>query len=174
MIFFEIDPAVDYVARESGWFSFLRSCPARSEIVIGDARQTLSAQPDHRFGILIVDAFNSDSVPIHLLTREALALYLQKLDRRGILAFHTSSRHLDLKPVLAALARDAGLGTVHKYDGQAVDAQAKYPSEWVMMSADPSNLRRITAKHTGWKTVSPDADGSLWTDDFSNVVSVLR
>ncbi len=103
-----------------------------------------------------------------------MALYLQKLDRRGILAFHTSSRHLDLKPVLAALARDAGLAVVHKYDGQAVDAEAKYPSEWVMMSADRSNLRRITAKHTGWKTASPDADGSLWTDDFSNVVSVLR
>jgi hypothetical protein len=103
--FYEIDPAVKYIACDSGLFTFYRDCPAEKSVVLGDARLSLQ-RSDQRFGVLVVDAFNSDAIPVHLLTREALKVYFDHLDDDGILAFNISNRYLDLKMVVANLARN--------------------------------------------------------------------
>ncbi len=106
--YYEIDPLVERLARDPHIFQFLAKCGNRPRVVLGDARLTLSAAPDGSYDVLVLDAFSSDSVPMHLLTREALALYLRKLAPGGTLLFHISSRTLDLRAVIGALAADAG------------------------------------------------------------------
>ena len=117
--FFEIDPLVAEIARDPRYFTFLRDCPPRSEVVLGDGRLTLSRVPDAHFGAIVLDAYSSDAIPVHLLTREALSLYLRKLAPGGVLVFHLSSRHLDLAPVLGGLAAGAGL------DGRGADGRRR-------------------------------------------------
>ncbi|HSH61038.1 MAG TPA: fused MFS/spermidine synthase, partial [Acidimicrobiales bacterium] len=107
--FYEIDPTVARVARDTRLFTFLRDCPPVTDVVLGDARLSLTREPNRHFDVLVVDAFNSDAIPVHLLTREALALYVDKLRDGGVLAVHITNRYLDLRPVLADLAADAGL-----------------------------------------------------------------
>src|SRR5690606_35482619 len=94
---------------DSRFFTYLRDCPPRVDVVLGDARLTLAEAPDGAFDVIFLDAFTSDAIPIHLLTREALGLYLEKLAAGGRVMFHVSIRHLDLEPMVARLAEDAGL-----------------------------------------------------------------
>ena len=107
--FYEIDPLVETIARDDRFFTFLRDCPPVSRVVLGDARLALRDAPDHHYGLIIVDAFTSDAVPTHLITREAFATYVQKLTPDGVLALHISNRYLDLAPVVGNLGLDAGL-----------------------------------------------------------------
>src|SRR5262249_45082582 len=107
---YQIDPAVERVARDPRYFTYLSDCRAgRLDVVLGDARLRLREAPDHEFDLIVLDAFSSDAIPLHLLTREALHLYLDKLADHGLIAVHISNRFLDLAPVLGALARDADL-----------------------------------------------------------------
>jgi len=99
LTFFEIDPVVQYIARDSGLFTFVRDSKARVDIVLGDARLKLAREPNHRYGLIVLDAFSSDSIPVHLVTREALDMYLEKVTDDGIIAFHISNRYLDLRGV---------------------------------------------------------------------------
>src|SRR5207247_1962837 len=96
--FFEIDSAVVKVARNPKCFTFVEDCRARVELVLGDARLSLANEPDRKYGLIVLDAFSSDAIPVHLLTREALQLYFAKLEDDGILALHVSNRYLDLHP----------------------------------------------------------------------------
>jgi hypothetical protein len=132
--FYEIDPVVERIARKD--FSFLRDAQEREVkvgVVLGDARLTLAHAPDHHYGLIVLDAFSSDAPPMHLLTREALELYLNKLAPGGILAFDITNRYLDLAPVLANLAEDAGLqGRLVQTDPQN-PAVAKFESRWVLL-----------------------------------------
>src|SRR6185295_3898346 len=107
--YFEIDPVVEKFARDARYFTFLADSPAKPRVVLGDARLTLAAEPDAKFDLLFLDAYSSDAIPVHLVTREALALYLRMLAPGGVLTFHISNLHLDLEPVFAGLARDAQL-----------------------------------------------------------------
>src|SRR5204863_6411361 len=107
--FFEIDAAVARIARDPRYFTFLRDSPARCRVVIGDARLSLQREPDHHYGLLVVDAFSGDTIPVHLLTCEALGIYLDKLADGGLLAFHISNTYLDLQPVMAALAESESI-----------------------------------------------------------------
>ena len=107
--FFEIDPAIANLASDSRQFTYLSDSPARTRIVLGDARIALTKEPARSFDVLVVDAFSSDAVPVHLLTREALQLYLQKLDAGGIIAFNITNSYLQLTPLIADLGHDAGL-----------------------------------------------------------------
>src|SRR5207245_11436461 len=100
--YYEIDPTVLPIARDSGYFTFLRDCKASVEYVLGDARLTLQEAPPKQYGIIVMDAFSSDAIPLHLLTREALAIYKEKLTADGIIAFHISNGYLDLTPALGA------------------------------------------------------------------------
>jgi hypothetical protein len=107
--FYELDPAVERIARDASLFTHLRDCPAATlEVVLGDARLRLADAPEHHFQAIVLDAFSSDAIPVHLLTREALSLYLARRAPGGLIAFHISNRYLDLEPVLGAWRRNGG------------------------------------------------------------------
>ena len=114
--FFEIDPAIADLASNPKQFTYLSDSPAQTRIVLGDARIALTKEPANAFDVLVVDAFSSDAVPVHLLTREALQLYLQKLDAGGVLAFNITNSYLNLTPLIADLADDAGLVVLVQHD----------------------------------------------------------
>ncbi len=174
--FFEIDPAVAHIAAPAtGLFTYLKDCQGETDVVLGDARLTLQRYPD-KFGILVVDAFGSDAIPFHLLTREALRIYLAHLDGAGILAFHISNRYVDLEPVLANLAEDARpplLCRIQKDLDVAAQARlGKSPSVWVLIARNEKDLGPL-AKDARWRPARPRPDLTVWTDDFSNLASVL-
>jgi SAM-dependent methyltransferase len=173
--FFEINPAVVRIAQDPRYFTYLSGCIAHPEIVLGDARLELARQADQRFDVMVFDAFSSDAIPLHLVTREALALYLRKLGPRGVLAFHISNRFLDLEPVLANLARDSQLIAYISRDValNTLDiAAAKDSSVWVAMARQAADLGELT---TSWKwTPAVASNQRVWTDDYSNILGVLR
>jgi hypothetical protein len=175
--YYEIDPAVIYIARDSGLFTFMRDCPARLDVVEGDARLTL-ARSRERFGLIVVDGFSSDAIPIHLLTREALQVYRAHLTEDGILAFHISNRYLNLEPVLGDLAAAARppLACLAQEELRLRDDERKEglsPSHWVLLvrrGALPATLARSAL----WEKVGPRRGVPVWTDDFSNILSVFK
>jgi spermidine synthase len=174
--FYEIDPTVERIAKESRYFTFLRDCPAKVGVVLGDARLSLTNATDHSYDLIILDAFSSDAIPIHLLTREALTLYLAKLSENGVMVFHISNRALDLKPILGNLATHMNLvGLAHdEIEVSEAEKQAKKaPSTWVVMARRSPALNRLAADHR-WKPLSKTPKSRLWTDDFSNIVSVFK
>jgi len=174
--YFEIDPVVEKLARDARYFTFLRDSPANPRVVLGDARLTLAAQPDARFDVLFLDAYSSDAIPVHLVTREALALYLRKLAPGGVLAFHISNLHLDLEPVFAQLARDAHLACLTR-DDTDVSAElrslGKAPSVWLVMARSAGELAPL-ARTPRWQPSRTDPRQDVWTDDYSSLLSVFQ
>jgi hypothetical protein len=172
---YEIDPAVEEVARNPSFFTYLQDCGARCDVVIGDARVSLGRARPERFGVLILDAFSSDAIPIHLLTREALSLYLSRLAPNGIIALHISNLHLSLSPVLGRLAEDQGLVALWQREPATAGslADGKFPSEWMVIARARADLGAL-ATDPRWKPPVIAPDTPLWTDDFSNILSVIR
>jgi hypothetical protein len=173
--FFEIDPEVVRVAVERRWFTFLADCPPTAPaIVLGDARLRLREASDAAYRLLVVDAFSSDAIPVHLVTREALALYRTKLAPGGVIAFHVSNRYLDLRPLLGALARDAGMAGRVRADTAISDAdrQAGFdPSMWAVLAPREADLGSL-ATDPRWQ---PLPDGVRpWSDDFSSLLPLVR
>jgi hypothetical protein len=176
--FYEIDPAVIDVARNPGYFTYLSESRGDVRIVPGDARLTLAREPDGHFGLIVVDAFNSDAVPVHLLTAEALDGYLAKLAPDGVIAFHVSNNYLALDRVLDGHCRAKGLAGIERkdyWDDFTKDElrRGKKPSHWVLLSRSAAAFDRL-AGLKGWKPLPGRDDAPVWTDDFSNVVRVLR
>lgn len=174
--FFEIDPAVVRIARDSGHFSYLADGRARTDVVLGDGRRSLARCPDGEFGLIVLDAFSSDAIPVHLLTREAVALYRSKLRPGGLLAFHISNRHLDLWPVLGAIARDLGMTGFIADDtagDDRFDHEGKTASIWVVLADAPAHGAPLLRTDL-WQPFAPAAAGPLWTDERSNLLGILR
>ena len=174
--FYEIDPAVERVALDTRYFTFLRDCPANVDVILGDARLSLKQSPDTHYDLIVLDAFNSDSIPIHLLTREALNLYLAKLAADGILAFHISNKYLNLKPVVGNLALDANLACYVREDMELSDDDRrakKAGSAWVALARHVRDLRNL-ADDPRWKPLEGQAGARLWTDDYSNIPGVFK
>ena len=172
--FYEIDPAVIRIARDSGFFTYLSDSPARVEFVTGDARLKLGEPRDHS-DLIILDAYGSDSVPVHLLTREALAIYLGRLSPRGMIAFHLSNLHLDLRPVIANLAADAGVPCLFQEDADfSVEeaAAGRAPSRWAVIARTRTDLEPL-AKSGRWEELEAEPRSKLWTDDYSSIVPLL-
>jgi hypothetical protein len=170
--FFEIDPSVVKFARDPRLFTFLEDCRAPWEVRLGDARIRLRDEADHRFGLIILDAFSSDAIPTHLLTREALRLYRGKLAPGGLIAFHITNLFIDLPPVLGALATDAGLAIRVRSDLDLTDDQlkeGKYSSIWAVMAARQEDLGAL-ASDPRWKEPTLGRDDVVWTDDFTDIV----
>jgi hypothetical protein len=143
--------------------------------VPGDGRLSLSREPDGKYGLIVLDAFSSDAIPLHLLTREAVRLYLERLEPRGLLAFHISSKHFELKPAIASLARDAGLFCVFEDDrpkDQAELAAGKVPSRWALMARRREDLGELMYDRR-WLDGSGSA-ARVWTDDDSDLIGVIR
>lgn len=173
--FYEIDPAVVALARESPYFDFLARCAPDAKIVIGDGRLELARASDAAYDLLVIDTFSSDAIPAHMVTREALALYLQKIADNGLVAFHVTNQYLDLVPVLARLAADAGVTAYvpgPRFDLQLDERLAALPSEWVVMSRDALRLAPLESEEN-W-VPAPAATGRVWTDDFSNILDALK
>ena len=173
--FFEIDPLVRRIASDPQFFTYLRDCAVRPQIVIGDARLTLAREPDKRFGLLIVDAFSSDAIPVHLLTREAFRVYERVLDDTGVLLVHISNKRLDLKPVVGALAADAGLvALIEQHEPNAkIDGNLAYPSEWVALAHRREDLGAV-GRDARWNVLPARKGYEPWSDDYSNVFSVIK
>jgi len=171
--FHEIDPEVVKLAGDGRFFHFLANCGNQPRIVLGDARLTLNDVPDAAYDVIVIDAFSSDSIPVHLLTREALALYQRKLTPDGAVVFHVSNRFLDLAPLVAALAQDAGSPARHLlYVPEKPEALDDYATEVVVIGQPGARLDILTAD-AGWQIPKGDA-ASVWTDDRSDILSRIR
>lgn len=170
--FYEIDQAVVDIARDKSHFRYLSSCQPNADVVVGDARLTLTKVPDHAFDYLLIDAFSSDAIPMHLLTVEAIELYASKLADRGLLAIHLSNKHLDLPPaVTATLQQRDGLHAVLVNDKPANPGFDSAPSTVMLISRDKALVEQALA----WNGAErPDSKGVRpWTDDYSDIVTTL-
>jgi hypothetical protein len=173
--FYEIDPLMVRLARDPRLFTYLRDCPPQSDVVVGDARLSLARAPRGAYDLILLDAFSSDAIPTHLLTREAMALYLDRLAPGGVLAVHVSNRYLSLAPVVARLAAGAGAEAV---EGRDVSGAAKRnpflaTSAWVVVARDRRALGALAAA-PGWQELTAPAGGRPWTDDYTDVLSAVR
>ena len=171
--FYEIDAAVDRMARDSGLFDFMRDCSADIPTHIGDARVTLAGQ-DLTFDLLMIDAYSSDAIPVHLMTTDAMRIYRQRLAPDGVIAFHISNRFFDLQPVLARIARDLNLQIYSELYTPRPDElrPGELPSQVVVLSPGADGLKKIVGSG-GWQPVHADAQAA-WSDDYSNVLGALR
>lgn len=170
--FYEIDPVMADIARD-GQFTFLRRCNPAAQIAIGDARLTLERQAPASLDVLALDAFSSDVVPMHLLTREAFAAYARALSPRGVLAVHISNRFITLSPVVAAAARDGGWrAAILNHTPSSLDNGAA--SAWIVMSRDPAVTARVAREGRGWKPLNPRAGFEAWTDDHASILPLLK
>lgn len=170
---YEIDPDVVTLARK--WFTYLEDCEARPRIVLGDARLRLADDPgvpDGSLDILMVDAFSSDAIPVHLLTREALELYVRKLAPTGMLALHVSNRYYDLLPPIAANARALGLAAAWKSRSQASSALEDV-SEWIVLAKSGDAIAPLAQR--SWRAIplANEIPTRAWTDDYSNLLGAL-
>lgn len=180
--FFEIDPMMVEVARERKIFSFIEKCAPDTKMHLGDARLTLAEQPAGTFDLLAIDAFSSDSIPLHLLTKEAFAVYRRALKPDGILLVHISNRYIDLNPVVAAEAKAGGWAAALRFDSppQGVVNQGMRPSQWIAMSPDAGKLAQLTGivydKRSGyyypdrWIKLKAPRKDDRWTDDYASVL----
>jgi hypothetical protein len=175
--FYEINPTVIAVAKDPRYFSFLQDAfgdSPRLTIVVGDARLRLAEAPVAAYDLLVIDAFSSDSIPVHLLTRQAVALYRSRLATDGLLAVHISNRYLDLAPVVGSLAADAGLAALVREDteaGAGAEETGWTPSIWAVM-APPDRLPEVLTRDPRWQPLR--SSQRPWTDDFSNVLGAIR
>ncbi len=172
--FYEIDQLDEQIARIPRFFTHLQDCANRCAVVLGDARQSLVHASSNRFDLIVLDAFSSDAIPIHLLTKEALVLYLSRLAPEGSLAFHISNRRLSLGPVLARLADSLGLVALEQFQGVSPRDRAagQTPSDWIVMARDPADLGALV-RDPRWFAPALIPSTPLWTDDFSNILGVL-
>ena len=172
---YEIDPLVVDIAKNPAYFSYLSQCAPNAVSEIGDARLSIQNKPDGTFDLLMMDAFSSDAVPTHLLTREAIDLYFKKLKPNGILAFHITNRHLLLKKVVSIHAEQMKLAAlIQEFKPQTV-APLIVATDWVVLAKNPETLKPLQASQIGsWQKMPLYFDMPAWTDDFTNIVSIWK
>ena len=171
--FYEIDRMVDDIARNPALFNFMSNCAGDAPTHLGDARVVLAGQSGLHYDILVIDAYSSDSVPVHLTTLEAIELYMERLAPGGVLVFHISNRYYDISRPLARAAEALGL-TAHKqhYRGNAKLDPGDSASTVVMLSRSPEAFGDL-ADDPRWTPLHSDG-GPVWTDDYANLLSILR
>ncbi len=168
--FYDINPGVFDIAQRD--FSFLKSSDATIELALGDARLSLEREPAQDFDVLAIDAFSSDAIPVHLITSEALAIYKRHMKPGGVIAFHVTNRFLNLVPVIDALAKAHGLHVIHIVDDGEGNGLASR-SDWVLLSDSREVLERPRLADAA-TAIEPRPEWRLWTDDFNNLVQVLK
>ena len=194
--FYEIDPAVVRVAEDEQYFRFLSACRKRlngadhlekCHVVLGDARRQLIKAPDGAYDVIILDGFCSDAIPVHLLTREAIRLYISKLSPHGVIALHVSNVHLDLPPLIARLAddHDPPLQARVCSDNFLTDSEredGKTSSQWMLLARTEDDLAPVLerrknygeSKQQIWEKVTRKPDAPLWRDDFANLLKAWK
>jgi SAM-dependent methyltransferase len=168
--FYDINPEVPRLARK--WFTYLNDCKATVEIVLGDARLSLEREAPQGYDVLVVDAFSSDAIPVHLITREAVQVYRRHLRPGGTLAFHVSNRFLDLKPVLLKISEAEGLQIANVVDDGS-ESLYPYATDWVLLSEGREVLGDEDVVDSTVE-IAPSPRWPLWTDDYSNLLQVFR
>ena len=172
--FYEINPDVDRIAEK--YFTYLKDAKGAQQIIIGDARISLERElANHqrqKFDVLAVDAFSGDGIPIHLLTREAFALYWEHLDPEGILALHITNYHFDFTPVIRALSRELGKRAVWIKD-MGDEEKGNYYSDWILVTSNKHFLQDpfVYSRIQPWPILKPRE--ILWTDNYSNLFQVV-
>jgi len=171
--FLEIDPEVVRLASDPAQFRFLSACAPGTPVVLGDARLTLAERQGGQ-SLIILDAFSSDAIPNHLVTTEAMGLYLSKLDEHGVLVAHISNRHLELRNILARVAAEHGLVTYVRDEGGETAGMTNYraPVIAVAIARNAADLGTLTTT-PGWRRVEPDMSRRPWSDDYSNIVEAI-
>jgi len=171
--FFEIDPAVLELSR-NGTFTFLEKCAPQARIVLGDARLEIEKYPAGSFDMLVADAFSSDSVPLHLITDEAMVAYLRALTDDGLLIVHISNRFIDLEPVVAAIAKRHGLAAMVRNDNPR-NRKNLAPSGFVALSSDPAKLKALAEARPDapWDELRPPAS-RVWTDNYASILPFIE
>jgi len=178
MRFYEINPEVIALAQgEGNFFTYLEQCPATPEVVLGDARLSMEREvasgTEAPLDVLILDAFNSDSVPVHLMTREAFEIYWKRLAEDGIIVVHISNHQLDLEPVVRKLAQHFNVPAV-KLQSKEDQDRGFYYSTWMVLTRNQQFLA-IPEISDGRVDAQPlPATAQLWTDDFTNLVNILK
>jgi hypothetical protein len=170
--FYEIDPGSERIARDTTLFTYLADSPARVRVLLGDGRLRMREAPDGGYDLILLDAFSSDAVPTHLLTREALALYLRKLAPGGVIAYHISNRYLRLEPVIHALGRDQGLLVLSGSGPVDPAGPLDQVANWTALARDRADLGGL-GSHPLWEPARGGERTRVWTDDYSSVLSAL-
>jgi len=173
---FEIDPVVVQLARDSRWFDFLAHCAPGAKVVLGDGRLSLARVADRSYDLIILDTFSSDAIPVHMVTREAVALYFRKLAEHGVLIFHISNQYLDLVPVLSAIASDLGLTARVPGPRLLLPGEGRYSrmeSNWMAIARTAADLAPLETEE-GWEPPAARIAARPWTDDYSNILQALK
>jgi spermidine synthase len=168
--FYEINPLVVTLAGTE--FSFLKDSGAEVEVMLGDARLSMESEPGRQFDVLAVDAFSSDSIPVHLLTREAFEVYFRHLKEDGVLAVHVSNKYLDLPPVVRLAALSFGKEAV-MVDTEDEPENGLYGSTWILIAGRRGFAGKPALKKAG-KPLAARENVHLWTDDYSNLFRILK
>ncbi len=184
--FFEIDPLVEDMARNASLFTYMSECADDTQVVIGDARLSLLNIKDKTYDLLIADAFSSDSIPIHLLTEEAIKLYRDKVREDGLIILHVSNRYFNLEPIVAVTSQAAGLHSRIYHYMRDEDEKSRKPyhfdSSWIALAREEKHLDQLIPLTKGqkkgvenhWRELAYDTSHKIWTDDYSNVLSALK
>ena len=168
--FYEINPLDEQIAKEE--FTFLRDSPAGIRIVTGDARLSLEREPNRQYDALVLDAFSSDSIPVHLLTREAFGLYFRRLKSDGVLAVHISNQYLNLQPVVEAAASEMGKEAII-VDNEDNQPQGIYAASWILLG-DPRGFNGQSEMESAGTILPSSAQKRTWTDDYSSIWGILK
>src|SRR3989442_1599807 len=168
--FFDIAPQIPDIALY--FFTFLRRCGKNCDIVIGDGRLAIEKARDGEFDVLLLDAFSSDSIPAHLVSREAVQIYLQKLKPNGLILFHVSNRYMSVEGLVSALILDASLQGLVRYDDDE-EPTGKTSSDYVIAARHREDIETLEQKD-GWTPVEKPSNIQPWTDDYSNMLSIIR
>ncbi|MEX2218546.1 MAG: fused MFS/spermidine synthase [Phycisphaerales bacterium] len=173
--FHEIDPAMVAIATNPAYFTYIPDCKATWNVELGDGRLTLAAAPDGEFGLIVLDAFTSDAIPVHLLTKEAVEMYARKLRPGGLIAVHISNQYVDLEPPLGRIAEHLGMACLVRRDDTSEQVQresGRYSSIWLVMAHGKADLAPLS-RDALWLSPVLRPEVGLWTDDFSNLWSVF-
>lgn len=174
--FFEINPTVIDIARNPDYFTYLSSCAPDAAIIIGDARLSMIEEQKigNNYDLIVVDTFSSDSIPVHLITKEALNVYTQTLKQDGIITFHISNRYFDLKSVVAGLAKNENFFYAMKHDDKGTNDSFYLKSTYVALSKDKKVIDDLIRSNEGWEIFEDEKELPLWTDDYVNIFSSLK
>lgn len=172
LTFYEIDPDVIKIAGNNKYFHFINDCKPKGGVIVGDARISLEKAKPHYYDLIVLDAFTSDAVPTHLINLQAISLYLNKLAPYGSLAFNISNRHLDLVPVLSSICNKLNLQCYSKLY-LTDNVKSAFDSKWVLVTRPQVNVTN-TLETSNWHTLSKTITKPLWTDDYSNIVSLIK
>lgn len=171
VVMVEIDKQVINIAKDPHFFTYLRDCPAKPKLIEDDGRLAMTKEANAAYELLILDAFNADAVPVHLLTLEAFKLYKEKLTGDGVILANITNRHLRLLPVLTAAGRELDMIVLHRFQPPAYHL-GQFPSEWVLLTTNESLTSYLLSKK-GWRFVT-NPETRLWTNDYSNLVPLLK